>query len=183
MLHLLHLNPFRVVIFSPRFKDLAPLTSGAVFFAASLLLVEVPNLTTLWLPIRASPACIPPLFNLVHLAPSANAFAPHPKIRTPSSSSNNLSPSSHFVSPLFAPYPLPHVSGCSPMLPASSSSLNLLRVLQWNTGGLRAKSAELFHFMSLHPLNLICIQELNLNSSFSFRIPGYSSLRSDSTYF
>ena len=43
-----------------------------------------------------------------------------------------------------------------------------LRVLQWNAEGLRAKSTELLHFLSSHPVDLICIQESNLNSSSSF---------------
>ena len=33
-----------------------------------------------------------------------------------------------------------------------------------------------------HPVDLICIQESNLNSSSSFRIPGFSALRSDRTH-
>ena len=57
-----------------------------------------------------------------------------------------------------------------------------LRVLQWNAVGLRARSTELLHFISSHPVDLICIQESNLNSSSSFRIPGFSALRSDSTH-
>ena len=60
-----------------------------------------------------------------------------------------------------------------PLLPLN------LRVLQWNAGGRRARSTELLHFLTSHPVDLICIQESNLNSSFSFRIPGYSALRSD----
>ena len=59
---------------------------------------------------------------------------------------------------------------------------NSLRVLQWNAGGLRARSTELLHFLSSHPVDLICIQESNLNSSSSFRIPGFSVLRSDRTH-
>ena len=56
------------------------------------------------------------------------------------------------------------------------------RVLQWNAGGLRARSTELLHFLSSNPVDLICIQESNLNSSSSFRIPGFSALRSDRTH-
>ena len=66
--------------------------------------------------------------------------------------------------------------------PASSPSHDSLRVLQWNAGGLRARSTELLHFLSSHPVDLICIQESNLNSSSSFRIPGFSALRSDRTH-
>ena len=56
-----------------------------------------------------------------------------------------------------------------------------LRVLQWNAGGLRARSTELLHFASSHPDDLICIQESNLNSYSSFRIPRFSALRPDCT--
>ena len=60
------------------------------------------------------------------------------------------------------------------LLPLSNS----LRVLQWNAGGLRARNTELLHFISSHPVDLICIQESNLNLSSSFRILGFSALRS-----
>ena len=64
----------------------------------------------------------------------------------------------------------------SPLLPLT------LRVLQWNAGGLRTPSTELLHFFSSHPVDLICIQQSNLNSSSSFRIPGFSALCSDRTH-
>ena len=64
-----------------------------------------------------------------------------------------------------------------PPLPPDS-----LKVLQWNAGGLRARSTELLHSLSTHPADLICIQESNLNSFFSFRIPGFSALRSDRSH-
>ena len=60
-----------------------------------------------------------------------------------------------------------------PLLP------NSLGVLEWNAGGLRTRSTELVHFISSHPVDLICIQECNLNLTSSFRIPGFSALRSD----
>ena len=59
---------------------------------------------------------------------------------------------------------------------------NSPRVLQWNAGGLRASSTELLHFISSYPVDLICIQESNPNLSFSFRIPGFSALRSNGTH-
>ena len=59
--------------------------------------------------------------------------------------------------------------------------LNSLRVLQWNAGGLRARSTKLIHFISSHPVDLIYIQESNLNLSSSFRIPGFSTLQSHGT--
>ena len=62
------------------------------------------------------------------------------------------------------------------------SLLNSLRVVQWNAEGLRARSTELLHFISSHSVDLICIQESNLNLSSSFRIPGFSALRSDCSH-
>ena len=66
--------------------------------------------------------------------------------------------------------------------PLSLPLPNSLRVLQWNAGGLQARSTKLLHFISSHAVDLIYIQESNLNSSFSFRIPGFSALRSDGTH-
>ena len=59
---------------------------------------------------------------------------------------------------------------------------NSLRVFQWNAGNLQARSTKLLHFNSSHPVDLIYIQESNLNSSSSFRIPGFSALRSHGTH-
>ena len=90
--------------------------------------------------------------------------------------------SAHSISPSFAPSP-PSLAPSRPSTPpASSPPPDSLRVLQWNAGGLRARSTELLHFLSSHPVDLICIQEFNLNSSSSFRIPGFSALRSDRTH-
>ena len=68
--------------------------------------------------------------------------------------------------------------------PVSSSTPppDSLWVLQWKTGGLRARSTELLHFISSHPIDFICIQDSNLNSSPFFRIPKFSALRSDCTH-
>ena len=63
-----------------------------------------------------------------------------------------------------------------PLLPHS------LRVLQWNAGSLQPTSTELIHFISSHPVDLICIHESNHNLSSFFRIPGFSALRSDGTH-
>ena len=87
-------------------------------------------------------------------------------------------PSAHFISSPFAPSPPSLAPGCSSAPPAFSPP-DSLRVLQWNAGGLRARCPELLHFLSSHPVNLICIQESNLNSSSFFRIPGFSALHSD----
>ena len=59
---------------------------------------------------------------------------------------------------------------------------NSLRVLQWNAGGLCARSTKLLHFISSHSVDLIYIQGSNLNLSSSFQIPGFFALRSDRTH-
>ena len=48
--------------------------------------------------------------------------------------------------------------------------------------GAAHESTKLLHFLSSHSVDLICIQESNLNSSSSFRIPGSFALRSDRTH-
>ena len=107
--------------------------------------------------------------------PSANAaLLPHPRLQT------SYPPSAQLISPSPALPPLFHAPGCTSAPPASSPPPDSLRVLQWNAGGLRARSTELLHFLSSHPVDLICIQESNLNSS--FRIPGFSVVRSDRTH-
>ena len=109
--------------------------------------------------------------------PSANAaLLPHPRLQT------SYPPSAHLIS-LSPALPSPSLAPCyTSAPPASSPPPGSLRVLQWNAGGLRARSTELLHFLSSHSVDLICIQESNLNSSSSFRIPGFSVLRSDRTH-
>ena len=86
--------------------------------------------------------------------PSANALlAPHPRLQI-------FYPfSAYFVSSPSAPAPPPHAPGCFSLPPASSSLLDSLMVRQWNAGVLRARNTELLHFLSSHPVDLICIQE------------------------
>ena len=104
------------------------------------------------------------------------ALSHHPRLQT------SYPPSAHSISPSSAPSPPSLAPGYFSTPPASSPPSDSLRVLQWNAGGLRARSTELLHFLSSHPVDLICIQESNLNSSSSFRIPGFSALRSDRTH-
>ena len=101
----------------------------------------------------------------------------HPRLQT------SYPLSAHSISPSSAPSPPSLAPGHFSMPPASSPPPDSLRVLQWNAGGLRARSTELLHFLLSYPVDLICIQESNLNSSSSFRIPGFSALRSDRTHF
>ena len=109
-------------------------------------------------------------------SPTANAaLPPHPRLQT------SYPLSAHFVSFPSAPSPPSLAPGCSSTPPASSPPDSLM-VLQWNAGGLRGRSTELLRFLSSHPVDLICIQESNLNSSSSFRIPGFFALRSDRTH-
>ena len=104
------------------------------------------------------------------------ALSRHPRLQT------SYSPSAHSIFPFFAPS-LPSLAPgrpCTP--PAFSPPPDSLRVLQWNARGLRARNTELLHFLSSHPVDLICIQESILNSSSSLRIPIFSALRSDRTH-
>ena len=115
------------------------------------------------------------------IAQSASSFVnttlpPHPCLQT------SYPPFAYFVSFPSAPSPPPHALGCFSTPPAFSSPSDSLRVLQWNAGGLRARSTDLLHFISSHPVDLICIQEPNFNLSSCFRIPGFSALRSDCTH-
>ena len=90
-------------------------------------------------------------------------------------------PSAHSISLPSAPSSPSLAPGHPSTPPAPSHPPDSLRVFQWNAGSLRARSTELLHFLSSHPVELICIQESNLNSSSSF--PGFSALRSDRTQF
>ena len=93
----------------------------------------------------------------------ANAvLPPHPCLQT------SYPSSAHFLSSPSAPFPLPRVPGCFSIPPAFSSSPDSLMVLQWNAGGLCARSTKLLHFILYHLVDFLCIQESNLNSSFSF---------------
>ena len=108
--------------------------------------------------------------------PSANAaLSSHPRLQT------SYPPSAHYISPSSAPSP-PSLAPGRPSTPPAFFPPDSLRVLQWNAGGLQARSTELLHFLSSHSVDLICIQEFNLNSSSSFRIPGFSALRFDRTH-
>ena len=93
-----------------------------------------------------------------------------------------IPPSAHSVSSLSSPFTILPWSWLSFYASSLLSPPDSLRVLQWNAGGLRARSTELLHFLSSHSVDLICIQESNLNSLSSFRIPGFYALRSDRTH-
>ena len=104
------------------------------------------------------------------------ALSHHPHLQS------SYPPSAHFISPSSAPSPSSLAPGHFSTPPASSPPPDSLRVFQWNAGGLRARRTELLHFLLSHPVDLICIQESNLNSPSSLRIPGFSALRSDRTH-
>ena len=111
----------------------------------------------------------------VQSGPSSDnaALSPHPRLQT------SYPPSVHFIYPSSDSSPSSPAPGCPSTPPASSLPPDSLRVLQWNAGGLRARSTELLHFLLSHPVDLICIQESNLNSSPFFRVPGFSTLHSN----
>ena len=89
-----------------------------------------------------------------------------------------LFPSTLYLLPLHPNHRL-MVLAVSLYLLLSFPLLKSLRVFQWNAGGLQARSTKLLHFISSHPVDLICIQESNLNLSSSFRIPGFSGFRAN----
>ena len=108
--------------------------------------------------------------------PSANAaLPPHLRLLT------FYLPSAHFVSSPSAPS-LPSLApGCpsTPLLPLPSDSL---RVLQWNAGGLRARSTELLHFLRPISLTLSVSRNPILTHLTLFRIPEFSALQSDRSH-
>ena len=57
-----------------------------------------------------------------------------------------------------------------------------MSLVEKNKGPGYKRVNTVLHFLSSHPVDLICIHESNLNSSSSFRIPGFSALRSDCTH-
>ena len=84
--------------------------------------------------------------------------------------------------PPSAPSPPPHVTGCF----HTACFLFLLDSLRsgfFNETSFLAKRAELIHFISFHPVDLICIHDSSFSSSSSFLNPDRSALRSDCTHF
>ena len=92
------------------------------------------------------------------------ALTRNPRLQT------SYPPSAHSISFSSSPSPPSLAPGHFSMPPTSSPPPDSLRVLQWDAGGLRARSTKLLHFLSSHPVDLICIQESNLHSFSSFRI-------------
>ena len=117
------------------------------------------------------------MFNLALLAPLCQALPPHPRLQT------SYLPSVYLINPCSAPSLPFYVFGCFSTPPATYTSPDSLRVFPWSAGGLRARSDEILHFLSLHPADLICIQESNLNSSSSVRNPVNCPLPCDSIHF
>ena len=161
---------------SSRFRTLGRSHSWSFPPCCVPVFLEIPHLPAVWLPPRTPAAGgIPPLLNLAHVASLLLMQHLHPTLAF---KLLILFPPTLYLLPLHPHYLL--------MLLAISLYLllplplpNSLRIFQWNAGGLQAKSTELLHFLSSHLVDLICIQESNLNLSSSFRIAGFSALRSD----
>ena len=124
---------------------------------------------------RIPPAGIPPLLNLGLLLLMQHS---HPTLAFKPLS---LFPPTLYLLPLHFHHRL-MLLAVSLYLLFSLPFPDSLRVFKWNAGGLRARNIELLHFISSHPVDLIYIQESNLNLSSSFRILGFSALRSDGTH-
>ena len=162
MLHLLQMSPSKVLTTFPL----------KVQSSWQLSLLELPPCRNT---VTASSDSSDMYTSIVHsIPPSANAaLSPHPRLQT------SYPPSAYSISFPSAPSPPSLAPGRPSTPPASSAPPDSLRVVQWNAGDLRARSTELLYFLSSHSVVLICIQESNLNSSSSIRIPGLSALRSD----
>ena len=76
------------------------------------------------------------------------ALSPHPRLQT------SYPPSAPSISSPSAPSPPSLAPGHPSTPPAFSPPPDSLRVLQWNAGGIQARSTELLHFLSSHPVNL-----------------------------
>ena len=96
---------------------------------------------------------------------SANAaLSPHSRLQT------FYPPSAHYISSPSVPTTVPRswLSFCASCL--HSFPLNLSGFFNGMLEVFEPESTELLHFLSSHPVDLICIQQSNLNSSSSFRI-------------
>ena len=153
------------------------LTPGAVVLAASLFLLEVPHLSTLPFLSESSSSYIFTVQPGSSDTLSANAALP---FHSASVKLPTLLPPRLYLLSLHFPN-----SSCFWLFSQTSCFLfpsDSLRVLQWNFESLRARSIEIIHFISFHPVDLICIQESNLYLSSSFRTHEFSALRSDCTH-
>ena len=157
---------------------MAALTSGAALPVAFLLFLEIPHLPALCLSPRTPPAGIPPLLNLAHLASLLLMQRLKPTLAF---KPLILFSPTLYILPLHPHHRLVLLAAFLYLL-FYFPLLNSHRALQLNAGGLRARSIELLHFISSHPVDLICIQEFNLNLSSSFWIPIFSALQSDGTH-
>ena len=170
MQNLLQIGLFKVLTTLPKFRTLGSSHSWSCPPCCVPASSGDPTPTNTVTYTSDSPACISPLFNL---ATPLLMQQSHPTLA--------LKPLIPLLPTL---YPLPH-----PDLMLLAVSLHFLlplppdslRVFQWNAGGLQSRSTELLCFILSHPIDLICIQESNLNSSSSFQIPGFAALRSDHT--
>ena len=160
------MGPFKVLTTFPQGSMLlAALNPGAVLLAASSGGPPLSNTVTSFSPQHV----------YLHCStwspsgpPSANAALPS----HPLQSSYLLPPTSYLLFSVLSSFH--HVLGCSSIPPTSSS--DSLRALQCNARGLLATSAELLHYISLHPVDFICVENAILNWSSSFQIPGCSAI-------
>ena len=59
-------------------------------------------------------------------------------------------------------------------LPRPASSLDTLRVLQWNIQGLRGKSHEVLEAIAREGMDIVLLQETLAPDTYTFRVPGYT---------
>ena len=154
-------------------------------FQPRVLLSRLPSPSP---PPRAPPSAghLQPRVLLDRLPPSSLPSPPSPpRSSHPPSNPLPLPPppplSSSYPSSAFSLSSPPSPPPSPPPLRSSSfrspSSLNELKILQWNANGVHSRYLELTHFLSLNSFDVVVIQESKLHPSTRFRVPGYKCYR------
>ena len=170
MLHLLQMGPFKVLTTLLDLELFADLTPGAVFPAS----LEIPHLTTLCLPLRTPPACIPELFDL---APSDNVALPSTLTFKPLT----FLPPTSYLLPLNPHHSLMFLSVFPYLLVPLSSALT--RSGFFNTMlEVSESGAQNYYTLSRLVLLPLSVSRNPTLTHLPFPNPSFSALRSDLTY-
>ena len=169
MLHLLQMGPFEIL--TTFFFQIENSMQLSLLELPCLLLLGDPTPTKTVIPSSNSSSLYTSavLFGLL----SANA-APRPTLAF---KPLNLLPSTSYLVLLYRHHRFMFLAVfLYRLLPLPSGFFNEMLEIS------EARSTKLLHFVSFHPVDHICIQVSNLNSSFSFPISGFSAMRSDRTH-
>lgn len=61
--------------------------------------------------------------------------------------------------------------------PVNLFSLHNIKILNWNSDGIRTKKSLLKDFLSRHKIDIACLTETHLTERENFSMPGYSVYR------